>query len=190
MLLFTLGLAVLIFCWSRELFGPWGGVFSLGLFALDPTVLAHSGLATTDAAAACTIVLAVYLLRNHLRRPSQRGLLLAGVGTGLALASKFSALILIPITGLILLAIALQPALDSGALAAKWQELKLAERITAGLKLFFLIGILGAVTVWVVYGCKIEAKGSKPRAAAARPFLANGTFPGAGQAVFPRPAYR
>ncbi len=161
-LIFTLGLALLIFLWSRELFGPWGGVLSLTLFALDPTVLAHSGLATTDAAAACTIALAVYLLRGYLKSPTRGRLAVTGLGFGLALVAKFSALILAPITGVILLIVVAKPALAGDGIAARWLLAPVGERVTRALSICLLLAVLSGATVWAVYGFKVEALGSKP----------------------------
>src|SRR5262249_30058702 len=48
MLLLGLALGLLVYAWSRALFGPAGGVFSLALFCFDPNFIAHSGLVTTD----------------------------------------------------------------------------------------------------------------------------------------------
>ncbi len=159
-LLFTLGLAVLIFLWSRELFGPWGGVISLTLFALDPTMLAHGGLATTDMAAACTILLGVYLLRGYLQTPGRGRLLWAGVGLGLALTAKFSGLILVPIIGVVLLILAVWPAVDG--LSAAWTAFPLEKRVGKALAACALLGLTAAVVVWGVYGFHVEARGAKP----------------------------
>ena len=41
-------LAVYVYRWSRELFGPRGARLSLLLFAFSPTILGHTRLATPD----------------------------------------------------------------------------------------------------------------------------------------------
>lgn len=161
-LLFMLVLGAVIFLWSRELFGPWGSVLSLGLYALDPNFLAHSGLATTDAAAACTIALAVYLFRRYVKGPTLGTLLVAGIGIGLALAAKFSALILIPVVGLLILLIGLWPRQDAGGLPAMWQSWALPRRVGAGMALFAVLGLVAGITLWGTYGFKVEPLGSKP----------------------------
>lgn len=157
MLLFVVGLGLLIFCWARALFGPWGGVTALALYALDPNMLAHGGLATTDIAAACTMLLALYLLRGYLLKPTWGRMALAGVGLGLALATKFTALLLLPVVGLTLLVVALWP----GAVPIGWPAAK-------GLRFIRLLGVylglllMSGVTVWAVYGFKVEPLGAKP----------------------------
>jgi len=159
-LLFTLGLGLLIFLWAAALFGRWGGMLALALYALDPTMIAHGGLATTDMAAACTMLLAMYLLRGYLRRPSWGRVLLAGVGLGLALASKFSMLILLPIVGLVLLVIALRPAKDA-AFPAGWPATRWRRFLRAAGAYAVLLLVAGIV-VWGIYGFKIEPLGAKP----------------------------
>lgn len=158
-LIFTLGLALLIFFWAKSLFGPWGGLLAMALYGLDPSMLAHGGLATTDMAAACTMMLALFLLRHYLNSPSRWRMLLAGAGLGLALTAKFSTLLMLPIIGLILLAIALRRSGDT--YPTGWPQ-------AAGKRFFHAAGVYLAIlcvsglVVWGVYGFQVEALGSKP----------------------------
>ncbi len=96
-----LGLSLLlgwaIFRWARRLFGPGGALLSLGLYAFDPNVVAHSCLVTTDLGVTLFIFLAVYALWCWAERPVPRTLGLAGLALGGAFASKFTALWLLPI---------------------------------------------------------------------------------------------
>jgi 4-amino-4-deoxy-L-arabinose transferase-like glycosyltransferase len=156
-LLFLLLLGLVAFLWARELFGPWAGVLALALVALDPNILAHSGLATTDLPATATIALALYLLRRYLLQPRRGRLLAAGVAIGLALATKFSGLILLPLAGIFLL-IALFTESDPW-----WPRFwRAAGRFGA---LFFIAGLV----VWGTYGFNVEPLGSK----AGQPLSAN-----------------
>ena len=159
-LIFTLGLGLLIFLWAAALFGRWGGVLALALYALDPTMIAHGGLATTDMAAACTMLLAMYLLRGYLRRPSPGRLLLAGVGLGLALAAKFSMLILLPIVGLVLLVVALQLPRDV-EYPTGWPMTR-GRRFWRAAGAYAVMLLVSGVVVWGMYGFNVEPLGAKP----------------------------
>ena len=55
-------LGLLIYKWSNELFGGFAGIFSLLFFTLEPNIIAHSHLITTDIFAAFAITLSVYCL--------------------------------------------------------------------------------------------------------------------------------
>ena len=158
-LCFALLLAAVVFLWARELFGPWGGVLALGWLVLDPSILAHSGLATTDLAVTATLVFAVYLLRRYLVQPSHSRLLAAGAGLGLALTTKFSALILLPIIGLLLLLLACRP--PASGLLPGFAALPLARRIRRMAAIFLAILLVGGVVLWGVYGFHVEPLGSK-----------------------------
>jgi hypothetical protein len=89
------GLAV--FLWSRARFGAVAGLFSLALYAFSPTVLAHAGLVTMDAAvsAGAMATLGLWWLVQR-RRTSLPREIACGVALGCALAAKFSALFLLP----------------------------------------------------------------------------------------------
>ena len=96
-------LGLLVFSWSRQLHGhPGAGLLSLFLLALEPTILAHSHYVTTDVALAAFSIMATHFLWRFSREGKFHHLALASLGLGLALASKFSAIFLVPVFFLLL----------------------------------------------------------------------------------------
>ena len=104
-LLLSLGMASLVAVWATHLWGSVGGLLALFLYAFDPTITAHSQLVTTDVGVACFSLLYLWSLRSYLRNPTWKALLLSGAALGLALGAKFSAVVLVPIS-LVLLGVA------------------------------------------------------------------------------------
>ncbi len=102
-LLSSLG-GLLVFLWARDLWGHGGGVLAAALWWLDPNVLAHAGVVTTDIGASVTIFAATYALWRWVRAPSWRNGLLAGTALGCAESVKFSALLLYPALSIAVLA--------------------------------------------------------------------------------------
>ncbi len=92
----TLLLAAVVCRWAADLWGPRGGLLALFLLAFDPHIIAHGSLVTTDMAVTLWGTAALFLAARALRRP--RWSFAAGTGLllGLALASKVSAVSLIP----------------------------------------------------------------------------------------------
>lgn len=104
MIVLTVGLGVLIFSFARALFGPRAGVIAVALYTLEPTVLAHGRLVHTDLPAAFAFLLFFFVLRIYLKARTTRTALLLGLATGLALLTKFSMIVLLPVlAGLALL---------------------------------------------------------------------------------------
>jgi hypothetical protein len=100
----TVLLAALVYRWARDLGGPWASAITLALLALDPNLLAHGRLTTTDAGVTCTAVATMYTLWRALRAPQQsRRWVVAGLALGAALLSKFSALLLVPVVLIVVL---------------------------------------------------------------------------------------
>ncbi len=99
--LLGVALGLVVFLWSRSLWGPWGGLLSVALFVLSPTMLAHARLVTTDLAAALGFALAVFALWRWTRHPDARRATLVGGAVGIALLAKHSALLLGPILALL-----------------------------------------------------------------------------------------
>ena len=95
-------LAAYVFVWARRLFGDAAGAAALFLCAFSPTLIAHARLVTFDVPLACFSTMALYHLWRH--EQSGRGLHLAlsGVGLGLAMATKYSGLLLLPTFALLL----------------------------------------------------------------------------------------
>jgi len=94
----ALGIAsgALIFWWVGELYGGWAAVVCSALWLLDPSVLAFSGIGTADVGSATFGTIATYAFWRFLNRPDRTRTILAGIGLGLALASKFTMMVLYP----------------------------------------------------------------------------------------------
>jgi hypothetical protein len=82
--------------------GRIAGLVALCLIALDPNVLAHTRLATTDLGLAAAAALAGFTLWRFLRQPSWMASILAGLGIGLLLNTKFTALLFLPLFALVI----------------------------------------------------------------------------------------
>ncbi len=75
-------LGALVWAWSRKLFGPLGGMISLLLYVLNPTVLANGALMTSDMAAALFFAAATWGWWTLLDRISIGRLLLSALLVG------------------------------------------------------------------------------------------------------------
>jgi len=82
---------LLVFCWTRSLFGPTGAVVSAVLYAFCPLLLAHGGLATSDMAATLGFLAAALTGWRLLHRVTPGRVLLAGLAWGGLALAKFSA---------------------------------------------------------------------------------------------------
>ena len=90
-MLLSVLLGYFVFRWTKELFqNYWTGILALGIYAFMPNILAHAQFVTTDLAVACFSFVTLYWLWK-------KNLILTAVFLGLALGTKFSALVLIPI---------------------------------------------------------------------------------------------
>jgi 4-amino-4-deoxy-L-arabinose transferase-like glycosyltransferase len=88
MVLLGLGLGLVIYLWTLELYGRGPALLALLLFAFCPNLLANSPLVTTDVGNALFTLLAVYGLYRYLLAPRIGSAALTGVALGLALCSK------------------------------------------------------------------------------------------------------
>lgn len=95
---FLLGLlTVLVWATARTLAGTWAGLLAAGLIALDPSFVAHAGLVHTDIGASLTMTAALFLVLAAARRDSLVLWIASGLALGAALATKFTAVLLIPL---------------------------------------------------------------------------------------------
>lgn len=105
-MLVALLLAAFVFRWASDLgrAGPIAGLVALALCAFDPNIIAHGMLATTDLGVTAFSFIALYWLWRSLRRPSPHVLMATGVTMGLALMSKMTAVLLLPVSAALILA--------------------------------------------------------------------------------------
>lgn len=94
-------LIALIGWWAYRLWGSGAAILALALSSFEPNFIAHSSLATTDIGVSLFVFSTLYLLWEYTNSPSWSGLAATGISMGLALTSKYSALVLLPILALI-----------------------------------------------------------------------------------------
>jgi hypothetical protein len=88
--------ALFVFLWANQLYGFAGGLFSLFLLIFNSNIISHGTLVTTDAGLMLFYFLSIYFFWLWLQYQTKSSMLLVGTFTGLAMASKFSGIILIP----------------------------------------------------------------------------------------------
>ena len=93
---FFWGASLTIYLWGKRYLGEPSTAFAVLCFTFLPAILAHSGLATTDMALTATVGASFLAAMIWLDRPSPFHSLILGAVTGLAVLSKFSALVFIP----------------------------------------------------------------------------------------------
>lgn len=167
--LFSIALAILLFLGLRRMLGPAPATLAVGLLALEPMMIAHGSLVTTDMAitlATFAAMLALYC--GPAMRPLQRTMCL-GATFGLMLLSKHSALVMFPVLGILLLADARLRAANVRA----WARLALPDAgyalVASGIALLML---------WAGYGFRAAASAGHAPALAIGDFLVQVGRPG------------
>jgi hypothetical protein len=87
---FFILLCVVVWLWTRRLFGDDAAVIAVGLTTLLPPILAHGSVATTDMALTSTLLLTLYLFTRWLDTPTPGLSIALGVAGALTVLSKFS----------------------------------------------------------------------------------------------------
>jgi 4-amino-4-deoxy-L-arabinose transferase-like glycosyltransferase len=141
---FTLLLGLLVFAMGHEMFGPEAALLALALFTFEPTVLAHGALVTTDMGLAACLCAAVYAFYRYVKKPGAVRLLVFGVTVGLALVTKMSGVLILPIV-VVCAAAELIPVWNTR------RALHLAGAICAG-------AAIGYVILWGFYGFRYTAR--------------------------------
>ena len=101
--LFAVSAGLVVYLWARELRGRFAGIAALILYSFCPNVLAHSGLITSDMLCAALMLVCVFVWRKFLMSRRWIWFWIASALAGAAILSKFSALVLIPVCGILAL---------------------------------------------------------------------------------------
>lgn len=91
------GLVLCVFAFAKSLYGTAPALAAALLTVVCPNLLAHGRLATEDLGCAAGMFAAVFTLWRCVERPGPVRALVCGVVTGLALLTKYTALLLLPI---------------------------------------------------------------------------------------------
>ncbi len=96
-ILFSVATAVIVYTWTKELFGTCGAALSLLLYCTCPNVIAHSSLVTPDAGLMCGFVATLYFAQKCAQHTSWKWTFILGTVLGLTLCTKFTAVIIFPL---------------------------------------------------------------------------------------------
>jgi hypothetical protein len=100
-LLMGAGLVLAIYLWGRGLLGETPALLASALAALSPNLLAHAKLATLDLGSSAFMFAAVWAFWSAAKRDRIWSWVVCGLVCGLALLTKFSALLLMPMLALL-----------------------------------------------------------------------------------------
>ena len=152
-LLVGITLGILVWRWSRELFGPSGALLSLGLYCLSPTMVANSSLATVDLFTTLWFCVAVRACWRLCGRVTPGNILACGVSAGLLAATKFSSILLLPMA----LALALARVVTPEALEFSWPGRAVRQAGSGGQRAWLLALasiaalLISLLTLWACY---------------------------------------
>ena len=137
--------------WAYRLWGSGAAILAVALASFDPNLVAHSSLVTTDVGVTLFIFLSAYLLWEYLNSPRWWLLAVTGISAGMALVSKFSAILLIPIiASIIVLDVLIVRKPDSAFVPGKRQS-EVRHKLLKGAVMFFLVLIFASLTIPPTY---------------------------------------
>lgn len=152
--LFSVGTGLLVFCWSRRLFGDTGAVISLIFFVFSPDFLAHGALVTSDVCMVFFFLAAVGAWWKHLHDGRARIWWLSAMLFGLAFVAKYSAVFLVPMMVMMALGRAFAPQplrLMGGTFTTRAGKFGAAALSALG------HGAVAFLVIWAFYGFRYSA---------------------------------
>jgi Dolichyl-phosphate-mannose-protein mannosyltransferase len=139
---------VVVFLWTKRVYGNVTGVIAAGIFSMLPVILGHSGLATTDIALTACFITSAYAFTRWLENPNWRTAAGLGVATGLAVSAKLSTVAFLPVTAIFVLALYLLSKRETRAgedkNSAGWSWRKV-------LKAAMIFAVCGFLVIWAAY---------------------------------------
>jgi hypothetical protein len=158
-------MALLVFLAAQEMFGTGAGLLALLLLVFEPNIVAHGAYVTTDTGVSFFFFATVYAFYRYVKRPSLLRILVVGLAGGLALASKHSAVLLLPTLLLLIGCVLLWRR------KAENKPLATARQLMLGLA---AVIVIACGVLWAFYGFRYNAR---PGGLALAPTLAAYTYP-------------
>ena len=145
-------LGIMLFCWAKELFGFVTATVVLGLYALEPNILAHSSLVTTDLGVTCFIFGTLYFLWRSTKLLTLGNLLGLCLFFALAQISKTTALLLIPLIVVLLGVHTAQRSAWPWRIGRSREMIGVARKTLVTTMIVFVLVLVGYAAIWAVYG--------------------------------------
>lgn len=150
-MILTLILIFLVFIWSKELLGSWWAFLPTMLVAFSPSFLAHGHYVTTDVGATLGITLSLYYFVKFIQNQSRKNLILAGLAYGIAQLMKFSAVLLIPLLGFLIIVFAVYKSIRDTSQSSLGKFVVFIKEFLRHLGYLIVIFIIGYLLVYIVY---------------------------------------
>lgn len=138
-MLLSLLLALYVFKWASEMFSLKAGLLALFIYTFMPVIIANAQFVTTDLAVTVFSFITIYYLWSYSKNQKTKHLIYTGLFLGLALGSKFSAVLLFPIIAILIL-INFWLKIDS------WEE-----KINRAIKIFLILLALSFSVIYLTY---------------------------------------
>ena len=147
------------------MFGTGAAFIALALMVTDPNVLAHGAVVGTDMGLSCFMFASIYAFYRYVKAPSPGRLIVVGISGGLALASKHTAIVILPM--LVLLAICevarsyfrnKTAAVGEAAVAKDAVELSPGKRAARLAFAIVLMSVIAIAILWAFYGFRYQAR--------------------------------
>lgn len=146
-------LCMLIFIWTRMLWGPKAGLCVLALTVFEPNLLAHGRLITTDAGTMLFYLLTGFCCWRFYHKPSWVLLALTGAAAAGAWLCKHSGMLLFPILFITFLTLPTPAIVDRFAFLQRFS--KPAKKITASFLMLCVAFASGFFTIWAGYAFEV-----------------------------------
>ncbi len=149
---------LLVYIWAAEMFGRVGGFLSLGLFVFNPHMLAFGGIVSTDMSIVLTLFAATWCIWRLLHRVTWSRIC-ASLGVfGLLVLAKPTALVILPITAvLIAVKLLVRRPLLIRLRAQSWLLVRRRTQLAVFAGLIALHAVAGWSAIWAHYSFRYDA---------------------------------
>ena len=152
-------IVMLVFCWSRAIWGLRGAVVSAVLAAFCPTLLANAPLVTSDATGALFFLLAVATAWKMLHRVSAATILAAAAALGCLALSKMSAPLIVPVfAALFIVRIIFGPRLEIVFFKKKYRLSSRLHQLSVLACSMCIVCLLAVLIIWAAFGFTFKSE--------------------------------
>lgn len=151
------GLGLLIWTWSRRLFGPQGGALSLAIYALSPPFLANAPLGAVDVLASLCFLLSLWALWRLMERFTLQRLFASSLALAGLFLAKMSGLLVLPmIVIIVVLRLVRRQDIKMSLGLSRMQLSGLAKPALIAAAAAVHVAVLWGV-IWLAYDLRYEA---------------------------------